>query len=136
MSKLAAVSGGDRPAYRRHEPETTAVHKIVRENLDPFLRYTRDNYSKPLPKYVERELRSYLTCGLVSEGFSRVLCKKCHHEFLVAFSCKGRGLCPSCGARRMTATAAHMATKVFADVPVRQWVLSVPWDLRMLLARR
>ncbi len=34
-------------------------------------------------------------------GFMRVRCEDCHHERLVAFSCKRRGFCPSCGARRM-----------------------------------
>jgi hypothetical protein len=34
----------------------------------------------------------------------------------------------------MAAMAAHLTTKVFPDVPVRQWVMSVPWELRRLLA--
>ncbi len=36
----------------------------------------------------------------------RVRCEDCHHERLVAFSCKRRGFCPSCGARRMAESAA------------------------------
>ena len=48
----------------------------------------------------------------------------CGHEFLIAFSCKGRGLCPSCNARRMAETAAHLVEHVFPPLPVRQWVLS------------
>jgi len=36
----------------------------------------------------------------------------------------------------MSATAAHLADHVFPDVPVRQWVLSVPFELRLLLAKR
>ncbi|GMQ75831.1 MAG: hypothetical protein BMS9Abin01_1091 [Gammaproteobacteria bacterium] len=31
----------------------------------------------------------------------RVCCETCHAEHLVAFSCKRRGFCPSCGARRV-----------------------------------
>jgi hypothetical protein len=54
---------------------------------------------------------------------------------LVAFSCKGRGFCPSCGARRMHDTAAHLVTRVLPRVPVRQWVLSLPRWARFLLAR-
>jgi hypothetical protein len=34
----------------------------------------------------------------------------------------------------MSDTAAHLADHVFAEVPVRQWVLSVPAPLRYLLA--
>ena len=34
----------------------------------------------------------------------------------------------------MAATAAHLVDHVLPDVPVRQWVLSMPWRLRFLLA--
>lgn len=49
-----------------------------------------------------------------------LFCDKCHLERLVAFSCKKRGFCPSCGARRMADTAALLADEVFPDVPLRQ----------------
>ena len=47
---------------------------------------------------------------------------------------KRRGFCPSCGARRMAQTAAHLVDHVIPHVPVRQWVLSMPIPLRLLLA--
>jgi len=53
----------------------------------------------------------------------------------VAFSCKKRGFCPSCGARRMAETAALLADEVLPARPLRQWVLSLPHALRFLLAR-
>jgi Protein of unknown function (Hypoth_ymh)/Transposase zinc-binding domain len=53
---------------------------------------------------------------------------------VVAFSCKGRGFCPSCGGRRMSALAAQLVDHVIPHVPVRQWVLSLPWSLRYQLA--
>nr|WP_251314824.1 transposase zinc-binding domain-containing protein [Escherichia coli] len=40
---------------------------------------------------------------------------------LVAFSCKKRGFCPSCGARRMAESARHPVEEVFGPRPVRQW---------------
>ena len=49
-------------------------------------------------------------------------------------SSKGRGFCPSCGARRMAATASHLVDHVIPRVPTRQWVLSLPFDLRFRLA--
>ncbi len=36
--------------------------------------------------------------------------------------------------RRMTELAAHLVDRVIPDVPVRQWVLSLPWSLRYQLA--
>ncbi len=64
----------------------------------------------------------------------RVRCDECHFERLVAFSCKKRGFCPSCGARRMAETAALLSDEVFPDVPLRQWVISFPFPLRYLFA--
>jgi hypothetical protein len=39
---------------------------------------------------------------------------------LVAFSCKRRGFCPSCGARRMIESVAHLVDHVLPDQPIRQ----------------
>ena len=61
-------------------------------------------------------------------------CADCAQEKLVAFSCKKRGFCPACGARRMAETAAHLVDHVIPRVPVRQWVLSFPIPLRFLFA--
>ena len=36
----------------------------------------------------------------------------------------------------MVETAAHLVDQVFPRVPVRQWVLSFPWPLRLLFAAR
>ena len=54
----------------------------------------------------------------------------CQAERLVAFSCKRRGFCPSCGARRMAEGAALLVDEVLPREPLRQWVLSVPFALR------
>ena len=77
---------------------------------------------------------AFLECGLLAHGFLRLRCGDCGHDKLVAFSCKRRGFCPSCGARRMSQTAAHLVEHVIPHVPVRQWVLSLPIPLRVLLA--
>jgi len=89
-----------------------------------------------VPAYVENAFRSYLRCGILAHGFARARCPGCGYDFLVAFSCKGRGACPSCNAKRMAETAAHLVDHVFPHVPVRQWVLSVPKRLRPFLHHR
>jgi transposase-like zinc-binding protein len=65
-----------------------------------------------------------------------VRCEDCHAEKLVAFSCKRRGFCPSCGARRMTDSAALLADEVLPPQPIRQWVVSLPFALRFLPRHR
>ena len=91
---------------------------------------------RPLPDYVQREFEDYLRCGRLEHGFLRVRCDTCHAEHLVAFSCRRRGFCPSCGARRMAESAALLVDEVFPEQPVRQWVLSFPYPLRFLFASR
>jgi hypothetical protein len=87
-----------------------------------------------VPRFVERELRGFLRCGILAHGFVRVHCDDCGLDRVVAFSCKGRGFCPSCGGRRMADTAAHLVDRVLPEVSVRQWVLSLPFALRYRLA--
>ena len=121
--------------YRRHRPETTLLYQLVAEHYPKF-RDRRTAEDRPLPGYVEAEFESYLKCGSLEHGFLRVKCESCQAEKLVAFSCKGRAFCPSCGGRRMAETAALLVCEVLPRVPIRQWVLSLPYALRYLLATR
>jgi len=91
---------------------------------------------RELPRYVQREFEDYLRCGRLEHGFLRLRCERCRDEKLVAFSCKRRGFCPSCGARRMVETAALLVDGVLPRQPMRQWVLSFPYPLRFLFASR
>ena len=68
-------------------------------------------------------------------GFARARCGDCGHDYIVAFSCKGCGVCPSCNTRRMVETAAHLTDHVFPRLAVRQWVLAVPKRLRYFMQR-
>ena len=79
-----------------------------------------------------REVEEYRRCGLLEHGCVRVGCERCGFEHLVPLSCKRRGFCPSCLGRRMADTALHLVEKVIPEVPVRQWVCSMPWRLRVL----
>ena len=85
--------------------------------------------SVDLPQFVKDEFDAFLECGILAHGFLRLRCGDCGHDKLVAFSCKRRGFCPSCGARRMAQTAAHLVGRVIPHVPVRQWVLI--WVMRL-----
>jgi len=107
---------------------------VVREELETFLAETRE-CGKGLPKYVEKEFREYLKCGQLEHGFARCACEDCGDELLVAFSCKGKGFCPSCLGRRMSDVAAHLVDRVLPEVPYRQWVQAYPRRLRLAFAR-
>ncbi|MFT5291968.1 MAG: hypothetical protein ACI8QS_002968 [Planctomycetota bacterium] len=124
-------------AYFRREPTSGVLYELLAAHLETFLARSQDDPCKaPLPSYVVRELTGYLQCGILAYGFSRFRCDRCGTDDLLAFSCKGRGFCPSCGGRRMAESAAHLVDHVLPQVPIRQWVISFPWALRYLLARR
>ena len=125
---------GGQPCVRR-DPERGVLQQVVRAHLETFLAEVRQRGGGAgVPRFVERELRAFLGCGVMASGFARFRCGGCGHEILVAFSCKGRGFCPSCCGRRMAALAAHLVDGVFGDLPVRQWVLTLPHRLRYALA--
>lgn len=133
----ARMATRDRGAacYQRHRPEQTLLYRIVDEYYPAFTAHLAEPGSE-LPGYVQREFEDYLKCGRLEHGFLRVRCESCHAEHLVAFSCKRRGFCPSCGARRMAESAVLLVDEVLPEQPVRQWVLSFPYPLRFLFASR
>ncbi len=121
--------------YQRHRPEKSLLYQLVSKHY-PVFRQQLAEEGRILPGYVQREFEDYLKCGRLEHGFLRVRCETCHEERLVAFSCKRRGFCPSCGARRMAESSALLVDEVFPHQPVRQWVLSFPFQLRFLFASR
>ena len=112
----------------------SVLYRTLETHLDRFLATPAEDGGPGLPAFVTRELRAYLHCGVLDHGCLHLRCPRCEDETVVAFSCKGRGWCPSCGGRRMTERAAHLVDAVLPWVPVRQWVLTVPYRLRYRLA--
>ena len=112
--------------YQRHRPEKSLLYQLVSKHY-PVFRQQMAEEGRILPGYVQREFEDYLKCGRLEHGFLRVRCETCHEERLVAFSCKRRGFCPSCGARRMAESSALLVDEVFPHQSVRQWVLSFPF---------
>ena len=110
--------------YHRREPEHSALYQTLQIHLEGFLAETRSHGG--LPAFVERELKAFLRCGILAHGFARAHCDQCGFDRLVAFSCKGRGFCPSCAGKRMTRQAEHLIDQVIPPVQVRQWVLTMP----------
>ena len=104
--------------YERHRPEATLLYELVDQHYPRFLAALEQD-GRTLPTFVQQEFDAYLKCGRLEHGFLRVRCTQCHAERLVAFSCKRRGFCPSCGARRMVETAALLVDEVLPRQPLR-----------------
>ena len=130
MSATAAKACGSPAVYHRRQPERTVLYRVVQAHLATWLALQDGGFGGHAPALTEREFRRYLECGILAHGFARARCPDCGHDFIVAYSCKGRGICPSCTTRRMVETAAHLTDHVFPRLPVRQWVLSLPKRLR------
>ena len=124
-----AQGGSAQRTYTRHRPEESILYNVIRQELEPFLAraQAREN---PVPGFVEQEFHAFLRCGILAHGFLRLHCDDCGFDRLVAFSCKRRGFCPSCGGHRMAESAAHLVDRVLPEVPIRQWVLTLPYPLR------
>lgn len=77
-----------------------------RPRRDRFSARTKAGTGSELPQFIKNEFDAFLKCGILAHGFLRL-------------RCGGRG---SLGGPR------------HPHVPVRQWVLSLPIPLRLLLA--
>jgi hypothetical protein len=111
------------------------LYQIVRDHLETFrAQATRVGEGDGLPPFIQDEFEGFLRCGFLAKGFARFRCEGCRRDRLVPFSWKGRAVCPSCGGRRMAERAAHLVDHVFPEVPVRQWVLTMPPRIRYGLA--
>ena len=131
----AARAGRPSHTYQRRDPEQTTLYQVVRDHIETFYAAVEEGFaSAPLPDFVKDEFESYLDCGILCRGAALLVCEECPATKVIAFSCKGRGFCPSCLGRRMAQTAANVIDHVLPpDVPLRQWVLTFPFELRARL---
>ncbi len=104
--------------YTRRRPELSACYRILQAELVTFIA-DREAEGRPLPDYLLEEFEAYLKCGILAHGFLRLNCQDCEDEKIVAFSCKKRGFCPSCCAKRKVEAAAHLLENVLPLVPHR-----------------
>ena len=85
--------------------------------------------------FVDGVVERYLDCGVFRGGLGRVWCPSCQAEYLVACSCRGRGLCPSCGAKRAAEFTALLCDEVLEPVGHFMWTFTLPRMLRPYFLR-
>ncbi len=120
------------PGYRPRAP-TNDLKDIVEDHLEELLRVYDERFRNtygPMHPRVKDCLESFIRCGDPHFGFLRVRCPDCGHDKILPFSCKTRGLCPSCGQKRAIAWAERMVEQVLPDVPYLQIVFTIPKMLR------
>lgn len=123
-----------RKIYRRRDPEASPFFKLVSSHFDEFERVYPEKFQKQYGFWrpqIRTSIDKFLKCGDLKEGFARVKCDDCGEEMFVAFSCRQRSCCPSCGEKRALLLGHRLTTEVLAPVPHRQWVFTIPKRLRI-----
>ena len=121
--------------YCRRHPEETALFRLVfhyREQFEYFWdELFAERYGFLRPEVLEA-FDGYLNCGILKHGCALACCtnEECKHSMLIAFSCKRRGICPSCQAKRSVLFAENL-NEVLLKAPHRHLVFSIPKRLRV-----
>ncbi len=124
--------------YRARRPRASPLWQCLNACLDDFHAAYPAKYAQtlgPLRPEASEHFLSFLRCGDLAHGFTRIRCADCAHEYLLPFTCKRRGVCPSCHQRRTVETAHFITTDVCQALPHRHLVFTVPKALRWIFRR-
>ncbi len=117
----------------RPRPASNDLKEIVENHLEELLRVWEGRFRKdhgPLHPRLKKLFEAFVRCGDPHFGFLRLRCPGCAHELILPFSCKARGLCPSCSQKRAILWAERMVEEVLPRVPYVQLVFTIPKMLR------
>ncbi len=121
--------------YHPRNPQESSLWQLLNANFAEFESCYDRRFARDYSFYrlvVSHVVNKYLECGDLHEGFARVRCPDCHHEYLLAYSCRGRWFCPSCHSKKVIQFAHHLKKTVIFPVPHRQYVFSIPKIIRKL----
>ena len=120
--------------YRPRRPRETPLYRLVEEHYERFEQVYPERYEDRYGFFrlvIRETVYKYLGRGDLKQGFARVRCRECGHEYLLAYSCKRRYFCTSCHTKRAVAFAEWLHTTVLMPVAHRQIVLTIPKMLRI-----
>ncbi|MCF7688517.1 MAG: transposase [Cephaloticoccus sp.] len=116
--------------YRPRHPRASPVWQVFADHWPTYQRTLASHHP-----HLDHTVSAFLRCGDFRAGFTRWRCPDCAHEFLLAFTCKQRGLCASCHQRRTLTLAGSISGDLCIPVPHRHIVLTVPRLLRGVFQR-
>ncbi|MBE0575555.1 MAG: transposase [Desulfuromonadales bacterium] len=128
------LSREDVSVYHPRQPQQSTLWKLLDAHYATFERDYEQTfrkgygYRRAVVAYV---VRDYLKCGDLREGFARVRCPDCCHEYLLTFSCKGRWFCSSCHAKKVVQFGDLLGSTILSPLPHRQYVFTLPKILRV-----
>jgi len=121
------------PVYGPRNPHVSQYYQCVEDHFDTLEQVYDERFAKQygfFRPYVRKVIYRYLDCGILHNGFARVKCENCNHEYLLAFSCKRRQFCPSCHQKRVVEFGEWLCEEVLKAVPHRHFTFSIPKILR------
>ncbi len=110
------------PLYQLFETYYEQVKAVWEERFEKKFGFWRG--------FVDTVVARYLDCGVAEGGFARLKCDTCDLEKLLTLSCKQRGICPSCDAKRAAAFAAFLEDELLENVGHCLWTFTIPKMLR------
>ena len=119
--------------YRARKPKASPLWQCLARHFDAFLDAYEEHYQPHygfLRPVIPGVVRKFLDCGDLEHGFARVRCDHCQHEYLLAFSCKGRWFCPSCHQKKVQLFGALLTETILFPVPHRHFTFGIPKMLR------
>jgi len=120
--------------YRPRNAQASPLYPLVENHFDELERVWEERYEReygfwrPVVRHV---VEQFLDCGDLRCGFARLWCPTCRKDLLLPYSCRRRCFCPSCCQKRALLFAEHVDKEVLADLPVRQYVITIPKMLRL-----
>ena len=129
MPKISSI-------YRPRNPRHSGYYRCFEDHFERFEQVYEERFERQygfFRSYVRKVIYRYLDCGDPHNGFARVKCNNCGHEYLLAFSCKRRHFCPSCHQKRVVEFGEWLCQEVIKAVPHRHFIFWKWSDLRLTL---
>jgi hypothetical protein len=120
--------------YRARNPQASPLWQCLNSRFDGFLDVYEEQYQPQfgyLRPIIPEVVNKFFECGDLHHGFARVRCEQCKHEYLLAFSCKGRWFCPSCHQKKVQLFGELLTETILYPVPHRHFTFALPKMLRV-----
>ncbi|PIP36672.1 MAG: hypothetical protein COX20_04465 [Desulfobacterales bacterium CG23_combo_of_CG06-09_8_20_14_all_52_9] len=74
--------------YRQCNPQSSSYYQCVEDHFEVFEHIYEDRFGRAygsFRSYIKEVVYRYLDCGVSHNGFARIRCGDCGHEYLFAF---------------------------------------------------
>jgi len=131
---IAPSKGGHPSIYRPRNPRESVLYQLMEAHYEDVKAAWENRFEKRYGfwrGFVDSVVARYLDCGVAESGFARLRCEACGAEKLLTLSCKQRGICPSCDAKRAAAFAAFLKDEILENVGHTLFTFTLPKMLRV-----